>query len=179
SALEVDVPPDGDVEVVVLLEGTQAGVTRRAAALGRLLGSGPRLRDVAPRWWAAYPWHNGGTGLKLTAALSGVPRLLAAARAAGARHGVPVWVRGSAGTGVLYAGLPADAAPDAVALVVEDVRGAAHDAGGYAVVLTAPAPVRDQVDLWGPVPGLDLMRRVKEQFDPDGRLAPGRFVGGI
>jgi glycolate dehydrogenase FAD-binding subunit len=46
-------------------------------------------------------------------------------------------------------------------------------------VLTAPAAVRQRVDLWGPVDGLDLMRRVKERFDPAVRFAPGRFVGGI
>ncbi|MEV6491282.1 FAD-linked oxidase C-terminal domain-containing protein [Actinoplanes sp. NPDC051633] len=66
-----------------------------------------------------------------------------------------------------------------MARVVEALRGAAVRAGGHAVVLTAPAGVRERLDMWGPVAGLELMRRVKEQFDPDGRFAPGRFVGGI
>ena len=47
------------------------------------------------------------------------------------------------------------------------------------VVLDAPAAVKKALDVWGPVRGLDLMRRVKDQFDPTHRLAPGRFVGGI
>jgi glycolate oxidase FAD binding subunit len=51
--------------------------------------------------------------------------------------------------------------------------------GGALVVVDAPAPVKAAVDVWGPVPALDLMRRVKDQFDPERRLAPGRFVGGI
>ena len=48
-----------------------------------------------------------------------------------------------------------------------------------AVVLCAPDPVRDSVDLWGPVPSLRLMQAVKDQFDPEHRMAPGRFAGGI
>ena len=40
-------------------------------------------------------------------------------------------------------------------------------------------PVREAVDMWGPVAGLALMRRVKDRFDPGHRFAPGRFVGGI
>jgi glycolate oxidase FAD binding subunit len=47
------------------------------------------------------------------------------------------------------------------------------------VVLDAPADVKAAVDVWGPVAGLDLMRAVKNRFDPQRRLAPGRFVGGI
>ncbi|MBV8997238.1 MAG: FAD-binding oxidoreductase, partial [Pseudonocardiales bacterium] len=35
------------------------------------------------------------------------------------------------------------------------------------------------LDVWGPVPALTLMRRLKDEFDPEHRLAPGRFVGGI
>jgi glycolate oxidase FAD binding subunit len=32
--------------------------------------------------------------------------------------------------------------------------------------------------MFGPVAALDLMARIKEQFDPAGVLGPGRFVGG-
>jgi glycolate dehydrogenase FAD-binding subunit len=49
------------------------------------------------------------------------------------------------------------------------------------VVLQAASPeVRAAVDVWGPPPGaLPLMRAVKERLDPNRRLAPGRFVGGL
>ena len=60
---------------------------------------------------------------------------------------------------------------------VRRLRETCTRAGGSAVVVDAPAAVKDAVDVWGPVPALDLMRRVKDQFDPDHRLAPGRFVG--
>jgi len=160
SALEVNAPPDGPIEVAVLLEGVPAGVAGRVEVTRALLGG---AETALPDWWSRYPWGSGDVGVKLTAALSGVPALLAAGRRVGAA------VRGSAGTGVLYA----RAAPEAVG----ELRAAAHAAGGHAVVLTAPDGL--ELDRWGPVDGLALMRRVKAQFDPDGRLAPGRFVGGI
>ncbi|MGS2614910.1 FAD-binding oxidoreductase [Micromonospora sp. LZ34] len=178
SALEVDATPDGALEVAVLLEGTPEGVAERVATTRRLLDGGTATDDPPP-WWSAYPWRTGDVGLKLTAALSGVPRLLAAARDAHRRHRLPLAVRGSVGTGVLYGGVTGAAPPEAVARVVADLRAATAAVGGHAVVLTAPAAVRERVDLWGPVDGLELMHRVKAQFDPDGRLAPGRFVGGI
>ncbi len=59
------------------------------------------------------------------------------------------------------------------------LRAACVAHGGPAVVLDGPAGLRHSLDLWGEVPALDLMRRVKDQFDPEHRLAPGRFVGGI
>ncbi len=175
SALEVELA-DSVIEVAVLLEGVPAGVGGRVTATRAILGGDSIVDGTTPDWWGRYPWDPGGTGVKLTAALSGVASLLAAA---GAHHDVPVRVRGSAGSGVLYAGLPAGTDPAVVARIVDELRAAAERAGGHAVVLTAPAPVREHVDTWGPVAGLDLMRRIKQQFDPDGRLAPGRFVGGI
>ena len=65
------------------------------------------------------------------------------------------------------------------ATAVDRLRQTCTRLGGSAVVVDAPAAVKAAVDVWGPIPALDLMRRVKDQFDPDHRLAPGRFVGGI
>ena len=89
-------------------------------------------------------------------------------------------MRGSAGAGVVYAALPPGTPVDAGR--GRGASGCARPApahGGSAVVVDAPAAVKAAVDVWGPVPALDLMRRVKDQFDPDHRLSPGRFVGGI
>ena len=114
------------------------------------------------------------TALKLTFALSGLADVLAAAAETGLR------VRGSAGAGVVYAALDAGTAVEQVARRRRPA--ARRPAPGTAAApssSTHPPTSRPAVDVWGPVPALDLMRRVKDQFDPDHRLAPGRFVGGI
>ena len=45
-------------------------------------------------------------------------------------------------------------------------------------VLAAPEPVRAAAGAYGAVPGSDLMRAVKDQFDPEHRMFPGRFPWG-
>jgi glycolate oxidase FAD binding subunit len=45
-------------------------------------------------------------------------------------------------------------------------------------VLTAPAAVLEAAADRATIPGLALMRAVKDQFDPDHRMFPGRFGGG-
>jgi glycolate oxidase FAD binding subunit len=59
------------------------------------------------------------------------------------------------------------------------LRATAARHGGSAVLRCAPPHHKAMLDVWGPVPALGLMRRLKDQFDPEHRLAPGRFVGGI
>ncbi|MEU0556212.1 FAD-binding oxidoreductase [Dactylosporangium sp. NPDC006015] len=176
SALEVDTDP---LTVTALVEGVPEGVAQRAADLEKLLGDGAGTAETPPPGWGTYPWRPGDIGIKLTSALSRVPYLLTAVGVTAQLHDVRLHVRGSAGTGVLYAGLPGDTDPGSVVGVVSDLRAATRAGAGHCVVLTSPPAVRSRVDVWGHVDGLDLMRRVKEQFDPLGILAPGRFVGGI
>lgn len=178
TAVELDLEGDGAVTVTVLVEGVAAGLPDRTAAALALLGDGATAHDETPEHFGAYPFGAGDTGLKLTSSLSGVGPLVAAARSVGTEHGVPLRVRGSA-AGVLHAGLPAGSEPTTVAAVVEALRAAVTAYDGSVTVLTAPADVRQVVDVWGPVPGLHLMRRLKDELDPGHRLSPGRFVGGI
>jgi glycolate oxidase FAD binding subunit len=184
SAVEVEWRADGAGTVGVLLGGTAAGVEARTASTLQLFGAGAEAAEEPPAGWGGLPWQDGSTGarpvgLKLTCALSGLAPVMDAAQRAAADSGVPLTLRGSGGAGVLYGALPADAPVDAVADVVARTRAVCTAHGGALVVLEAPAAVQAAVDTWGPVPAIDLMRRVKEQFDPERRLAPGRFVGGI
>lgn len=60
------------------------------------------------------------------------------------------------------------------------VRSLCEQHGGFLSVLQAPMSLKQQVDVWGyPGNALDLMRKLKQQFDPASRLSPHRFIGGI
>ena len=174
GAVEVDRSPrDGITVVAVLVTGTEGGVESRAAALYEMLPEAHLGDDLG--WTARYPWLGSGTAgaqlaLKMTTRLSGVATLVEQAAGAG------VHVRGSAGVGVLYGALPDS---DDAAATVARLRDTCTDLGGSLVVLDAPPATKADLDVWGPVHGLDLMRRVKHEFDPTGVLSPGRFVGGI
>jgi glycolate oxidase FAD binding subunit len=60
---------------------------------------------------------------------------------------------------------------------VREMRGVAEGAHGSLVLMAAPAEVAGRLGAWGtPPPTIELMRRIKVEFDPGGILNPGRFV---
>ena len=178
AAVEVNVS-GGAGTLALLVEGSRAGVPARAEVAAGLLGDGAALVPE-PRWWGQYPFLFDAIALKLAVPVGRLGAILDALTDAA---GPDVTVRGSAGTGVLHASLPGATTPTRLESILRAARDAIGATDGVprgsCVVLAAPASIQDSVDLWGPVPGLALMRRVKEQFDPDQRLAAGRFVGGI
>jgi glycolate oxidase FAD binding subunit len=59
-------------------------------------------------------------------------------------------------------------------------RELARVAGGFAVVEHCPLGLKGQIDVWGDPPGgAEIMRRIKQKFDPRGIMSPGRFVGRL
>ncbi len=190
SAVELDWPSDQTaVTVACLLEGDEPSVLERSDRMRDLLQGG----DVEV---AAGPFRSGRprlespalTRVRVTSWPGQLAGALDAIRTAASAHGLDPAVHGSAAV-VLDVWLERDSSPPAVAGFVGALRaglsGLANADPGMppsvasAVVLDAPPAVREAVDMWGPVPSLDLMRAVKDQFDPDHRMAPGRFAGGI
>src|SRR3989440_3931525 len=168
-AVEVDrAAPDAPVTVGVAIESVAGGIGIRADAVGGLLGAAvgmpATVAERAPDWGGQPLPSPHATG---TRGPAGLAHLLAT---------VPGALRGSAGAGVLTAGLPDD---DRLAAELAQLREIARRHGGTAVLPHAAPHHKAALDVWGPVSALTLMRRLKDEFDPEHRLAPGRFVGGI
>ena len=187
SAVELSrAAPGRPVRVGVLLEGSVDGVAARAVRMAGLLGHG-EVADSAPAWWPGAPRAAAGeTLIRVSFWVAALARVLDATEAAAAQSGVSPAVEGSAGAGVLY--VRVDGAPDHqgshdVAEFVAALREAVAGERGAVTVLAAPAPVRAELatrgGMNGTVPGLALMRAVKDQFDPGHRMSPGRFPEGI
>jgi glycolate oxidase FAD binding subunit len=170
----------------VLLEGTAPGVAERAKRMSELLssaGGSVAVSEAAPARWGALP--TSATVVRVSFWVSALGGVLEALAAAEAEAGVRAAVSGPAGAGALYACLDPDASDEAAARFVAVLRGrlgapAGATPRGSVVVLAAPPPVLAAAGAGGSMPGAALMRAVKDQFDPDHRMFPGRsaFAGG-
>jgi glycolate oxidase FAD binding subunit len=90
----------------------------------------------------------------------------------------------STGLGLIHAGsglglLRLD--PEAVTpQTIREIRGQCQAHSGFLTVLEAPISFKQQLDVWGyRGNALNIMRGIKQQFDPKNLLSPHRFVAGI
>jgi len=97
----------------------------------------------------------------------------------------PAWsIIAHAGSGIIYVSIPVHnpAGPDVERLLAHllALDGCVARWQGRRVIERAPVAVKQHCQVWGP-PGDDfaLMRAIKASFDPQHRLNPGRFIGGL
>ncbi|MBM3570203.1 MAG: glycolate oxidase subunit GlcE [Alphaproteobacteria bacterium] len=158
------------------LEGTTASVAARLESLERLAephGALARLDHAASQaLWrkigdAEFLCRHVGPLWRVSIAPSHGPRYVAALKIAGARHYYD-W-----SGGLVWLALPP--APGAHAAMV---RGALAPLGGHATLIRAEAAIRTKVPVFEPeAPGLAaLARRLKDSFDPERKLNPGRMT---
>lgn len=168
AAVEFAGVAGGSGQLVVLFEAIEESVEAQSLHAMELLGGGVMCGAV-PAGFGARPGGPDDLVLRLAYTPASLPAVLAALP-----PGTPM--AASACVGVAYVALTDDAAVPALTALRAAL--AAHD--GSAVVLAAPPRLRPGLDHWGPTgDALELMRRVKDRFDPEHRLSPGRFVGGI
>ncbi|MGH7661034.1 MAG: FAD-binding oxidoreductase [Vulcanimicrobiaceae bacterium] len=63
---------------------------------------------------------------------------------------------------------------------IQQLRDFFQSLGGTLVIERMPCEWHGKIDAWGtPPPSFSLMQALKDRFDPQRRLNPGRFVGGL
>jgi glycolate oxidase FAD binding subunit len=176
----------GHLDLGVRFEGFGPGVAQqgdRLLDLGRKAGlAAERLDEAGARaFWERHDRLRAAGPLraKLAAPPASLPAVV--------RDATDPLLRALPGGGLAWyptlglgfaTGSPASAG--AVRAAVEQARAALHGLGGSLVLAAAPREVRAVLDVWGPPPpSIGLMRSLKARLDPERRLAPGRFVGGI
>lgn len=170
----------GDLCALVLeLAGSPQAVERSRRELVELAqGAAAALSDAddAPSVWESTcrPVSTNDAGLlcRATALPTRMPDLIDTLEAVD-RPDILAWPT----VGVLYASWPRLDDPEAT---LGRVRQATGEMAGSLVVERCPLAVKRRLDVFGePPPSFELMRSVKEQFDPQGVLSPGRCLGNL
>jgi glycolate dehydrogenase FAD-binding subunit len=161
--------------LVIRVEGTECEVEAQVARLAAACGA--RTLDSRDDWRSPlHPLDEESLVVRVgvePAAVVRVARRLEATAGRGAR------VAGRCGDGTLRVFARSGDAGEAAELAAALRREAERD-GGVAVFERLPAAAKTRLDAWGAPPAtVSLMRAIKDRFDPNRVLAPGRFVGGI
>jgi glycolate oxidase FAD binding subunit len=83
------------------------------------------------------------------------------------------------GTGLAEVSLKA-ASVQSLTSVLGDLRREVDLLAGTLTVSRCPVVMKNEVDVWGTLKdAIPLMQRIKQKFDPEQTLNPGRFVGGL
>jgi len=179
--------------VLLLAEGLEESRTRHIDEMRALTAAaGPDAalevvsgapHDALWRAVAEFPSpasHPGGVVFRVGTPITRWLDVAAAAQAAGTPSAA---VLAHAGVGLTYvAAAPekavslADALGRAAAAGQSASEGTSEALGGYVVVEAAPTALKASLPVWGQAPpAVDLMRRLRAQYDPKGIMVPGRL----
>lgn len=87
---------------------------------------------------------------------------------------------GQTGVGIIHVGVLDEVPTPESKGKVERLRSAARELRGVLTIEHCPVELKGPTDVWGPTrDDFEIMRKLKEAWDPKGILSPGRFVGGL
>jgi glycolate oxidase FAD binding subunit len=92
--------------------------------------------------------------------------------------GLGILASARAGNGVLIISLDGEI-PNVIKAAIS-LRELVNSLNGTMIIQQAPPSIKSEIDVWGEIgSSLSIMKKLKSQFDPNGVINPGRFVGGI
>ena len=137
---------------------------------------------AARRWAADLGWSDDFApvlALKLSAPRRFVPPLAGACLGIGLGD-TPAEALADPGFGTVRVFFWGESGDDGIVEAIDDARKAAGQHGGSAVIEVCDPSIKARLDVWGEEPGsMEIMRRIKEQFDPQRLLNRGRFLGRL
>ncbi|HKV46602.1 MAG TPA: FAD-binding oxidoreductase [Candidatus Acidoferrales bacterium] len=157
---------------------SRIGDDKTPSALAGMFG---RVREFVPIVLESSP---ACTIMKISVLPEHLEHAIAAAKHAADDHSLR-WAAVARGVGVIYVALFADAKDEKHMKCVAGATNRIHEdccarLAGNSTIPWCPSEWKNVLSIWGPErPDLPLMHKVKSVFDPQGILAPGRFVGGI
>ncbi|MFQ5803495.1 MAG: FAD-binding oxidoreductase [Candidatus Methylomirabilales bacterium] len=184
---------EGSYGLAVVIGSVPEAVEAQIAAVERLCAQGRSPqghtldRKIHHAFWQSVQNFAFGDGhravLKASVLLPQVAEAVKKGEEVAAKAGINLGIISEAGSGIVRYYLSDDRPERFQQVVVEAVntlRTFAQQGGGSLVILEAPSEVKARVDVWGSVGNaLPLMQGLKEQFDPQRIVNPGRFVGGL
>lgn len=172
----------GDPETVAWQLTQGQGIMEQNGALGVTMTEGESLADLQEtiREFPAKDKNAEAVIAKLNLRRTDIAAF--AAQIVEARWARDVQMMALLGSGVLYLVIPVTSETDfqVLADTLTQLRQSAMAAQGNLIIETAPPELKRCIDVWGDIGDtIGLMKQVKDRFDADGLLNPGRFVSNI
>jgi glycolate oxidase FAD binding subunit len=182
AALAASRLPAAAAGVVVSFGSVASAVRAQQAVIGeRAARLGARLETMGPTFWRTYDRMLAEAGPTVLRVMTLPARMAATfAEVHAALADAAVVLTACAPLGVIRVAV-GRAEPALLTGAIPRLRAFVAADDGSLVVERGATALRASVDPWGPVPApaLDLMRALKQEFDPYRTLNPGRFVAGL
>ena len=171
-------PQGGPFSLVLDLAGSPQAVERSRREIDELAQGVAALAEIddAPTVWASMSRLTLPAEYQLLCKATALPTKLPALMEAFEADETP-YILAQPTVGVMYASWPHIDDAEGIA---SHLRAATSDLGGTLVVEACSTDLKRRIDVFGDLPSsFDLMRRLKQQFDPTAVLSPGRFLGRL
>lgn len=125
-----------------------------------------------------FPWKLFKTArvvCKASVLITQIPKVLDTVKRLSDENGIKTYISARAGNGILIISIKGEVSSMIESL--NSLRAFVSSIGGHLILQEAPYEIKAGVSVWGDFgSGVEIMKRIKFNFDPDNLLNPGRYI---